>query len=727
MLIKYRFSINGTEVHPIYKDDLSKDYALEAQERFYRAELPGALRFVKDDFTLIMTPNLETEQVLLIEKSNDGGLTWADYFTGSFYRTDCQIDLDSQKVEVKVQTKDNYVEVLAGIEKEYDLIKLAPAKTLLAIDKRPLIQLYIPGDAVVSCFLGGNSWEQEVTEPVSNLSTLANTYKFSLASQLQRASVNGSGAFPADLTGEYVGEFSFNPAANSGPWEDRRQKYILRYRMIEDSGPFGYKYKLELVRLSDSVILFAKEAYSLITPPTGTDITLNAVSGSGATGAVLVYCSTVLVYARYLLDLDVLDTDPTYPIPTSDLVENNRNYKRVIGYNIDCAAISNRVSDTPTQYGLSDEGKYFLMPYTLAGYKFYPIARSTWGWSSIWFAFEVFDRTMEEAGRKQYILKDSMLLSDVLKALLTSIDPTITHEGTPAYSQFLYGETNPITLSAFRVMLTQKSNILAGEYDQPAKKAVTSLSEILRMLKNAMRVFWYIDADKKFRLEHVSWFKKGGSYLVNPAVSYDLTTLTQRKNQKPWGFALNKYSYDKAEMAERYEFSWMDEATEGFSGYPININSKFVQRGKIESVSVSNFTSDVDYMLLNPNEISMDGFALFGAVWDGSQEAYKLPYLQRTVDGAQLFLQNGLMSFIYLHPNFWVHDLPSYNVNINKEEGEWVEGIERRKKQKVSFPAIEDPNPLLLIKTQIGDGQIEKLSINLQSRMLNIELKYDTQ
>ena len=726
MLIKYRFSINGTPVNPIYKDDLSKDYALEPQQRFYRAELSGVLKFLKGDFDLIMAPSLETEFVLLVEKSNDGGTTWANYFTGSFFRTDCQIDLAAKKIEVKVQTKDQYVEILAGLEKEYDLIKLSPSKTPLSIDKRPLIQIYIPGDTVVSCFLGGSAWEQEVTAPTSNLATLVNTYKFSLASQLQRASVNGSGASPEDLTGEFVGEFSFNPATNSGPWEDKLQKYTLRYLMLENSGPFGYRYKMEIVRLSDSIVLFDLEAYSIITPPVEGELTLTAVSGSGATGTVLVYCSTVQVFARYLSDTSTIGSDSTYPLPANDLVENNRNYKNVIGYAIDCAAISNRVSDTPTSYGLSDEKKYFTMPYTLAGYKFYPIARSTWGLSSVWFAFEAFDWEMEEQGRKSYVLRDSMLISDVIKVLLSSIDNTISHNGTSDYSQFLYGQTNPLTFSAFRVMLTQKSNLLAGEYDQPAQKAVTTLSEILRMLKDTMQVFWYVE-NSKFKLEHVSWFKRGGSYSTLPAISYDLTTLVQRKNHKPWGYGSSKYGYDKMDMPERYEFSWMDDVTEGFSGYPIEVKSKFVQRGKIESVSVSNFTSDVDYMLLNPGAMSMDGFALFGAVWDNVYEIYRLPYLQREVDGSSLSLQNGVMSFIYLHPNFWTYDLPSYSVKINKEDYGSVQGVERKKKQKVSFPSIEDPNPLLLIKTQIGEGQIEKLSINLQSRMNHVDLKYDTE
>jgi len=323
-------------------------------------------------------------------------------------------------------------------------------------------------------------------------------------------------------------------------------------------------------------------------------------------------------------------------------------------------------------------------------------------------------------------MKDSMMISEAIRVLLNIIDPTITHDGTPDYSQFLYGTTNPITYGAFRVMITQKSNILAGEYDQPAQKAPVTLSAILSMLRDTMKVYWYIE-DNKFKLEHISWFKNGGAYSGSPVTSFDLTTLIQQRNKKPWGFISSKYSYDKVDMAERYEFGWMDDVTEGFAGYPIEINSRYVQRGKIEDVNISAFTSDIDYMLLNPRSISQDGFALFGAVWNSTNNRYELPYIERNIDGANITLQNGLMSFIYLHPNFWIYDLPSLGATINEDPHIGVQGIERKKKQKVAFPSLDDPNPLQLIKTPLGEGQIEKLSINLQSRMNDIELKYDTE
>ena len=45
--------LQGQTVHPIYKDDLAKEYELETNQRFYRAKLSGKITFVRDDYDYI--------------------------------------------------------------------------------------------------------------------------------------------------------------------------------------------------------------------------------------------------------------------------------------------------------------------------------------------------------------------------------------------------------------------------------------------------------------------------------------------------------------------------------------------------------------------------------------------------------------------------------------------------------------------------------------------------
>lgn len=90
-------------------------------------------------------------------------------------KTDCTFNDDDKLVTVQPETIDQYNDVLAGLEKEYNLIELAPQIEFLTIRKRPLIQIYVPGDSIVSCFLGGTNWEQDANA-TTDQNALIQTY-----------------------------------------------------------------------------------------------------------------------------------------------------------------------------------------------------------------------------------------------------------------------------------------------------------------------------------------------------------------------------------------------------------------------------------------------------------------------------------------------------------------------------------------------------------------------
>lgn len=710
-------------VSPVYKDDLAKEYELETNQRFYRAKLSGKIAFIRDDYDYIRAQSFNTEFVLIIEKSDDFGKTYAEYYRGKFMNTDCEFSDDDRKCTLQPDTLDNYNDVLAGLEKEYNLITLAPEITRLKLDKRPLIQIYIPGDSVVSCFLTGLYWEQDANA-ITDRNALVNTYHFALCNLLKEIKITVNGT-PTDANGLYAGRMTVTGSNvfTGTLYPDINNGYIIRASQ-QYAPPFWGVILYELVRQSDNVVLFR---YQIAVPGNqpwdNVDFDMTAVTDSGATGTAHAEMATYSIYARYLLDVDTISGLNTYPIPIDDIVENNRNYRRAIGYAIDVAYISNNYSDVPTEWGLSDNGKYFAPPYTLWGQTFFPIARSTWRYASIWFGFSSFDWILEKEGRKQYTLRDSYPLSSVLQVLLSQFAPQIRHDGTPEYSQFLYGASNPISGIQFTTLVTQKTNLLVGDYDNPAQKAPTTLQQFTNMLRDCYKCYWYLDGNK-FKIEHINWFKNGGTYSYNQQLTADLTQLTNIRNGKKWGFKSSAWSFDKVDMAERFQFKWMDDVTKGFEGYPIDILSKYVTAGKIEDVNVSNFTSDVDYMILNPAAIANDGFALFGAIKDDTG-AYVLPYITLGISGLDYILQNGYLSWMFLQSRYWVYDLPAYDAMINNELA-YVQGIERKKKQVVEYPSNTDPDPMKLIKTYLGNGQIDKISVNLHSRMNKVTLKYDT-
>lgn len=712
-------------VHPNYKDDLAKEYELETNQRFYRAKLSGKLSFIRDDYDYINNKPFDTTFLLLIEKSNDGGKTWTSYYSGQFMKTDCTfIDYD-KKVTVQPDTIDEYNDVLAGLEKEYNLITLAPAIQRITINKRPLIQIYVPGDSIVSCFLGGTNWEQDANA-TTDQNALVRTYHFALCNILKEIQITSHGS-PAVISGLYTGRMATGatPGVFTGNLypELNVNYYIFISQQTIDGTPFGIAL-VEIRRRSDDVAMFRYQKAT--TAPFDTlEFDLTAVEGSGATGTMHADMKSYNIYARYLCDVETIGDLNTYSLPIDDIVDNNRNYRRAIGYAIDVAFISNNFSDTPTEWGLADNGKYFAPPYSIYGQTFYPIARSTWRYASLWFGFYLMDWILEEQARKAYTLRDAFPVASCISVLLNQIAPGIKHEATAEYSQFLYGSSNPISGLTFRLLVSQKTNIINGEYQQPAQKAPTTLQQFTNMLRDCFKCYWYIDGGK-FKIEHIQFFKNGGSYGGGAIISRDLTKEINLRNGLPWAFNTSEYSFDKVDLAERYQFEWMDDVTTPFEGLPIQVISKYVTPGKIEEINISNFTSDIDMMLLNPGNMSSDGFALFAAVPPTSGSQWILPFTRQTINGVEYFLQNGYLAFINLQSPYWMYDLPARRVSVNGSEV-YAYGIERKKKQTFSFPATDDPNPMQLIKTYIGNGQVDKLSVNLHSRSIKATLKYDTE
>lgn len=717
--------LQGQTVHPIYKDDLAKEYELETNQRFYRAKLSGKITFVRDDYNYINRQSFDNEFLYCIEKSDDGGRTWFQYFQGKFMKTDCTFTDYDKKVVVQPDANDDYNDVLAGLEKEYNLITLAPTIQRITINKRPLIQIYVPGDSVVSCFLGGTNWEQDANA-TTDQNALIQTYHFALCNILKEIQVTANGT-PSDIAGLYTGRMATGSSDNTfsgNLFSENNNLYYIHITQQKIKGtPFGLAL-VEIRRRSDDFTLFI---YSKTTtsPFDTLEFDLTPANGSSATGTMHANMKSYNIYARYLCDVERINDLNTYLLPADDIVDNNRNYRHAIGYAVNVAFISNKFSDTPTEWGLADNGKYFEPPYSIYRQTFYPIARSTWRYASLWFGFYLMDWKLEEKARKEYTLRDAFSVASCISVLLNQIAPGITHKATSEYSQFLYGENNPISGLNFQLFVSQKTNIINGEYQQPAQKAPTTLQQFTNMLRDCFKCYWFID-NGKFKIEHIQYFRNGGSYSDGVVLSHDLTKELNLRNGKPWAFNTSEYSFDKVDLPERYQFKWMDDVTAAFEGLPIQVISKYVTPGKVEDVNVSNFTSDIDMMLLNPSNMSSDGFALFAAVPPTSGSQWILPFTRQTVNGVEYILQNGYLAFINLQSTYWLYDLPARRVSINgSETGAY--GIERKKKQTFSFPANDDPNPMQLIKTYIGNGQVDKLSVNLCSRNIKATLKYDTE
>ncbi len=103
----------------------------------------------------------------------------------------------------------------------------------------------------------------------------------------------------------------------------------------------------------------------------------------------------------------------------------------------------------------------------------------------------------------------------------------------------------------------------------------------------------------------------------------------------------------------------------------------------------------------------------------------QLPIIQPS--GTFERLQNGRLAFMLLQNPYWMYDMPAKTVRVNGGNVT-AQGVQRKKKQTVNVPVGNyDPDMLQLVRTGLGTGTIEKMEINLSSRMAKTILKYDTE
>lgn len=710
-------------VNPHYKD-ISKKYAKESGQEFFRISLDGKINLFGQDYEFVANSSLENQLIFIINKYNRVSGKWVEYYKGEFNKTDCKFDYDKKKCELKTAAIDDYSKVMDKYENTYDLIKLAPAITRINLYKRSLMQVYVRGANSISNFFGGTYWEDDVNEAIDDHKALINKYYFSYIKAGNEFYVKGAGI--SDVNGVYAG--------TNGYWSCWNGYTCY----MGTTTPNEYA-NIYIKRNSDNTILYQSVKQYIFLEADNCYIERNDIEMVNITNPndkfIIESPFVYHIYRRLLCDVDTVEDSEgvknTYNLPSDDFVANNRNYKKCIGLKGGLFFCTSRAVDKPTRYGLNDYGQYFtnqFIPSSSGLGRPLPISRNSWANASLWYVYEgSIYKLFEERLRKQYTLRDSYSIAAVIKVLLNKIDPTLKHEATAEYSRFLYDETVPLSMDRFYVYITQKTNILKGEYDQPAQKAEISFEDLMKMLRDCFRCYWYIE-DGKFKIEHISFFMKGGSYSYNSDIQLDFTKLTDQFNKKPSAYFQSEIEYDKSDLNQRYEFGWMDDVTDLFGGVTIDVNSNYIQKDKNEDINISQFSSDVDYMLFNPNNFSNDGFALLCPIIQKDTQKLTLPIVETQLidengDSYGAIAQNWYASWAYLI-RFYMYDMPANNIDCNVLGNLHINSVKMCMKHTVEFPVEEDLDELKLIKTSIGNGKIDEYSVNMNTRAAKVKLMY---
>lgn len=454
------------------------------------------------------------------------------------------------------------------------------------------------------------------------------------------------------------------------------------------------------------------------------------------------------IYSRMLCDIQSLsDGTKTYDLPYDDFATTRANYKKCIGltsFDSENSIINiyqnTADSEEPTSYGKNEYGFYFSPPKTdILDYSIYPLAKNAWANTSLWVILKtspysqlnLYEKWCKKS-YKQYTIKDCYDIGNVIKVLLKEIDSNIKHEPTEEYSKFLYGSNTSVATSDnllhCRLYITQKTNILKGEYEQAAQKAEITLKNVMEMLRDCFRCYWYIDSNNRFIIEHVTYFTNGFSY--NEAnIGLDCTKLIDKFNKKNIQYCQHEIEYDKSDLQSRFEFNWADNSTDSMGNLNVDIKNEYIQKDNTENITPSMFSADIDYMLFLPSDFSDDGFALLAANINNV-----IPIDSGTImlnnkqDKAKIVVtpQNYILSWNKLIYHYML-DMPGSYIEYNNliENSLVVSNIRKCMKHSITLYGLKDDLDITkVVKTSFGNGYIESMTSNIDTGLITITLNY---
>ncbi len=723
---------NRIPVTPYYKT-LSKKTAKEAGQQFYRESLEGQVKFVGDDFKLIYDEPITTEFTFIVM------LDGADYYKGTFTKVDCKLDIAKQTVEPKFKTKDAYAELLDRYKDEYDLIGLNILTEPIACKKRPFTQIYCLGASSVTNVYNRRTWETDTSVAIE---TGADIKKYGFTSigafreiYIEGASIEGvNGIYnkfeyktediSTDLFIEYY--LWYSPVRNGVTYAIQLARYNTQrivgmsiFASNQDNPLYGIPQE-DLDAHPGSLNQFFRERGDM------TNLVFPAVAGSDF--AIVTKDFLYDIYAR------VINAKSGTKINYNDFAISNTSYKFYTNAPTLTIKQSAASEKTETSYGVNDYGEYFTnkdLPSLNSPYDSYlPICRSSWVNTSIWLTYIDEDfRELDSDYSYSYTLRDSFNIGNVIKGLLTKVAPNITHDTTAEYSHFLHDDTFilPNMPEKFYPYITQKTNMIKGTYDQAAQTAKTSMEEIMNMLRDCFRCYWYVDSDNKLRIEHISYFLNGRSYEQNNA-SIDLTTVFDSFNRKRILLGQGAIEYDISDLSRKYTFSFVDESFLPFYKANLEFDAAYIDNSKIEDIAVNNFSADVDYMQIEADSVSSDGFALLCPVKINDELSLSLKDVQVVEKGRpnRIYVNNAYASWGALI-GFYMWGAVSSKFEYTSllyDISSSIQSLANIMKQSLSVPFMPNLRPYMKIITDIGEGQIESVSENLDTGYLSINLVY---
>lgn len=333
--------------------------------------------------------------------------------------------------------------------------------------------------------------------------------------------------------------------------------------------------------------------------------------------------------------------------------------------------------------------------------------------------------------KPQVIGRDFMHLADIMNHILAEHATGLTFESL-LFSQ----ATNPVNgrANGYQYILLQPDPYFLPELPDDWKPE-TSLKDMLDLLIKAFKCEWIIDGNK-LKVEHYNYFRNGGSYSGSPVVGVDLTNVTiyNRKYQVLADTAgrstANRFSYAIDGFPARITYKW------GYTGtdvnwrnmeVPIAFQHPLASKELSEEVTVTGFNHFPAFYTNEENSID-DKYFFVGSCQPAFLSGqYQLKSTTIGPNGSGTLIPNGYMYFERLIQELHVYDSYFKEGRYGRDNLEITFLTRKRIKQQedIKFPHLEDFNPMDLIKTNFGHGEISTIKTNTDKGFSKVTLLFD--
>ena len=618
------------ECSPLHGDDLSVAIDMEADQWYRKRKLESKLTFVRGDYGWIMARPFDGTFKLSIQSSTDGGATWQNYLEGTFSRANLEIDEDNQSVMLDGLNEGGEYNIIEnGKDEEYDLMKVIPDSEAKEVQGQvhPALAMVDYNNSSINhsdifCDAATTAAGYDSKHPDSGYNDgeeVTSDDSWLLMGIYAEAKVEMKDAYAA-ANGLYCGILNYRTETPIETQGGIHYKSIYGYLYRNDNSDYYFEIlpqkvssTVEIVsrihgfNINYPCILATKETYAF-SPAYGE-------SGENS------WFKKVSAYFHYIRATLLTQSGGN----ADNVLDTGDYYKRMAAFNNQDGGLSMAITTNTVEQpnghrivpGTGDAGsipQYFAPPDETNNW--IPLAEDNWQYASMWYTIvpSVSNGLLDPSKVGTFRWSRCWTLGTCIKWLLKKItNNKVVFDESVSGSEFLYSAENPVTQGEpFEYLFTQKSNVMRpSNGGESAARCIVRLDWFLDFLRNALNCYWWLEERNggtyAFRVEHVEWFRRGGSYTGQMNAQFNLTEIKTLRNFIRRGVAakrldddLHKYSYEMSGMSEKYTFSWQgDGGSDDFKGNPMFFKAGWIEKGTSESHEVNNVFADLAWLMLN--------------------------------------------------------------------------------------------------------------------------------